>query len=77
MGVVREAKEMSSPKVGEIPVGSTVVVISEVELDGRHRVQVRSPTVGWASVCAGDGTVLLAKTEAPMRASVAAAEGGI
>lgn len=97
MGVVREAKEMASPKVAEIPVSlnlpgfcvrarvrlclwfrhrtnlltvpalsfiqsdATVEVVDEVELGGRHRVQVVSPVVGWASVTAGDGTVLLEK----------------
>jgi hypothetical protein len=41
--------------------GATVEVIEEVEIDGRHRVHVVSPVVGWASVTAGDGTVLLEK----------------
>ena len=93
MGVVRQAKEMTSPKVGEIPVselltlltllllgfssessklaccranvrwqsGSTVEVVQELEFEGRHRVQLVSPVSGWASVTAGDGTVLLEK----------------
>ena len=41
--------------------GATVEVVDEIEIDGRHRVQVVSPVVGWASVTAGDGTVLLEK----------------
>jgi hypothetical protein len=41
--------------------GATVEVVDEVEIDGRHRVQVVSPVVGWASVTAGDGTMLLEK----------------
>ena len=41
--------------------GATVEVVDEVELDGRHRVHLVSPLVGWASGTAGDGTVLLEK----------------
>ena len=41
--------------------GSTVEVVQELEFEGRHRVQLVSPMTGWASVTAGDGTVLLEK----------------
>ena len=41
--------------------GSTVEVVQELEFEGRHRVQLVSPVSGWASVTAGDGTVLLEK----------------
>ena len=35
--------------------------MQELEFEGRHRVQLVSPMCGWASVTAGDGTVLLEK----------------
>ena len=55
--------------------GATVAVAELVEFEGRRRVRVVSPSAGWASISAGDGTVLL--EPAGSAAASALATGGV
>ena len=55
--------------------GATVAAAELVEFEGRRRVRVVSPSAGWASISAGDGTVLL--EPAGSAAASALATGGV
>ena len=69
------APKLTCNLVGRSQRGATVTVAELVEFEGRRRVRVVSPSAGWASISAGDGTVLL--EPAGSAAASALATGGV
>jgi len=55
-GVIRKLADKKSEKVGDLPVGAVIEVLSTEEVTGTTRVKF---VQGWVSVIAGSGKILL------------------